>query len=163
MPRSPEGRADKADPMTTEQLRELGQVNHFLRTCTNDEARQRLLDRLDAVVKRGSGQRKAEFDCSGEGDPPATGRGVNVRALYKRPAKNDEERAVAAALDRHYLLGEIPHKDPRETHSFRQLLDEEPSLRKSLDTSSGADWIPVEFSASFHEKVRLQMEVVGLL
>src|SRR5437667_5099079 len=101
MPRSLRDGPTRRTPMTTEQLRELGQVNHLLRTCTNDEARQRLLDRLDAVVKRGSGQRKAEFDCEGEGDPPATGRGVNVKALYKRPAKNDEERAVAAAPDRH--------------------------------------------------------------
>jgi HK97 family phage major capsid protein len=144
----------------------IGRLSAQIAKSTNPDERTR----LNAELVQASGKlprptRKAQFDVeSCERFNAQNGhKGLDIPTLYRRPARTDEEREAAHALDRLYLVSELLKKDPRRTLTYRQMLEDHPSIEKALDTTTGSDWIPVEFSASMHERVRLGLQLAGLM
>src|SRR5439155_18853442 len=101
--------ADKdTRPMPTENdlYDKIGRVTALLVKSTSPDERLRLnaeLVSLSEKLSRGT-RRRAEFDCSGEGDPAGSG-AFSFRSLLERPARNDQEREAAAFIDHSAILG----------------------------------------------------------
>jgi HK97 family phage major capsid protein len=146
---------------------EIVKLSDSIRRSTNPDEVARLAGRIAELVKNmPTGHRKAEFSEDDADLVPgrrAEGR-LTVRSFYERPSRSDEHRETAQDLDHLYILGTLLKKDPRKTRYFAERCDDNPALRQlALDTSSGADWIPTEFTSEFHRKVRLSLKVAALL
>ena len=86
----------------------------------------------------------------------------NPARQHKMDACTPEVREFQEIADNMYILGTLLKVDPRQTEYCREVAMRNPIMRKSLDTSAGAAWIPTDLSASMHEKVRLQLRVAAL-
>jgi len=130
---------------------------------TNPDERERLNRDLIAASGRLPRARKAEFDVT-DADPEiafSDGRSVQVRSLYERPARSDEEREIAQGLDHAYVLGTLLKCRPDQTRYWAGLR-ERGFMRKAMDTSAGSGWIPTAISAELHQQVRLETKVAAL-
>ena len=144
---------------------EIVKLSNAIAKSTDREEIARLTARIARIVNN-TGQRKAEFSEYDADDFPAPrgdGR-MALKSYYERPARTDADRETAQDLDHLYILGVLLKKDPRKTKFFKERCADNSALRQlSLDTTAGADWIPEEFSSSFHQKVRLSLRVAALL
>src|SRR5215831_8481392 len=164
--------ADKPRQDLSEVVQLLNRVQKRLRKDSGErrEIEEKLANAVADISERMNGnfpvpQRRGEFAID-DRDPDLEGSGAKVLdSLIRRPAFNDESRALHKVNDDMYLLQTILREpNPLALRYFKEAMREIPILRKSLDTTANgfANWVPTAFSDSLHEQVRLAFLVAAL-
>jgi HK97 family phage major capsid protein len=87
-----------------------------------------------------------------------------LEACLARTPRNDEERELHSICDRLLFARQLLQKEPTRMRRIEeQLRDSHPALRRAIDTSGAADWIPEVVSGQLHLEVRNEMVVASLL
>src|SRR5215831_579724 len=164
--------ADKPRQDLSEVVQLLNRVQKRLRKDSGErrEIEEKLASAVADISEKMNGsfpvpQRRGEFAID-DRDPDLEGSGAKVLdSLIRRPALNDESRALHKVNDDMYLLQTILREpNPLALRYFKEAMREIPILRKSLDTTANgfANWVPTAFSDSLHEQVRLAFLVAAL-
>src|SRR5882724_5033336 len=94
----------------------LSKLTHDFKTLPDGESKERARADLVAILTKPRGERRAQFDTSGQYDPDSGGsRAVTVADVKERPAWNAESRELADFIDLGACISVHPGFDARQT------------------------------------------------
>ncbi|MBI2300282.1 MAG: phage major capsid protein [Armatimonadetes bacterium] len=139
-------------------LRELREIKDQIRREHDPDRLQRAIREAVSSAPQGGGSARLGALEAAAAEAPTSG----LKDLLARPARDAREAELQRLNDRLYLCAALLRRDPRTLRSYRDFALLAGDLRKALNTTDNAEFVPDSFSLSLIEEVRLQRRLPAL-